>query len=87
MFYQVLKGENEVKTVKDLSLGATSLNVLCIHVDMATKANDTEILENSHIRTAIETLTKTSQQICLEINSSTHLAIWRKFLRSIWLHL
>ena len=87
LFYQVLKGENEVKTVKDLSLGATSLNVLCIHVDMDTKANDTEILENSHIRTAIETLTKTSQQICLEINSSTHLAIWRKFLRSIWLHL
>ena len=87
LFLQVLKGESSIKAEKGLSVGQAVLDVLCIHVDMNTKANETEILENSYIRTAIEKLTETSQKICLEINSSTHLAIWRKFLRNIWLHL
>ncbi len=87
LFYQVLKGENIVKAEKGLSVGTGTLHVLSIQTDAPATADDTDFIEQQNIRTAIDTLTETGRRICQEINGSTHLAIWRKYLRSIWLHI
>ena len=31
-------------------------------------------------------LIKVCTGICREINTTTHLAVWRRYLRSVWLH-
>ncbi len=87
LLHQVLTGENIVKAEKGLSIGTGTLHVLCIQTNADDTASSTDLLEQENIRTAIDTLTTTSRKICQEINGSTHLAIWRKYLRSIWLHI
>lgn len=87
LFHQVLKGENTVKAEKGLSVGTENLHVLCFQTDICDDASHTDITEIPAVRTAIDTLTETGRRICQEINASTHLAIWRKYLRSIWLHI
>lgn len=87
LLYQVLKGENTVKAKKALAVGARTLHVLCIQTEANASTDGTELIEQQHIRKVIDTLTETSRRVCQEINGSTHLAIWRKYLRSIWLHI
>ncbi len=87
LLYQVLKGEDTVKAEKALAIGTGTLPVLCIQTEAEAPADGTALIEQQHIREAIDTLTETSRKICQEINGSTHLAIWRKYLRSIWLHI
>lgn len=86
LLHQVLKGEDRVKAEKSLTIGTGTLHVLCIQTEANVATYDTELIEQQHIREAIDILTETSRRICQEINGSTHLAIWRKYLRSIWLH-
>lgn len=86
LLHQVLKGEDKVKAEKSLTIGTGTIHVLCIQTEANVATDDTELIEQQHIRKAIDILTETSRRICQEINGSTHLAIWRKYLRSIWLH-
>lgn len=80
ILYKVLAGQDIVKAEKDLLLDNGNVQVLAIHVKTEEASSDAEVKE------AINQLTETCKAICQEINSSTHLANWRKYLRSIWLH-
>lgn len=70
--HRVLMGESDVKIGRQLALGTTTIDTLALQAE-ATGA-------------ALQTLIDASRQICQEINSSTHLAIWRRYLRAVWLH-
>ena len=35
---------------------------------------------------AKDRLIKTCVRICKEINTTNHLAVWRRYLRTVWLH-
>lgn len=74
--YKVLTDAgSEVKAVRDFPVGQATLNVMAL----TTKAAD---LDN-----AKDTLIGTCLDICRELNTTTHLAIWRRYLRYVWLHL
>ncbi len=73
--YKVLTDHtSKVKAVPDFKVGDDSLNVFAIS---ATEAE---------LETAKEELIETCLSICLEINATTHLAVWRRYLRTVWLH-
>lgn len=76
--YKVLAGENsKVRALRGLDTGTGSINVL------AVTANDGSAASTG---TAVDTLLETCVGICKEINSSIHLAAWRRYLRTVWLH-
>ena len=71
--YNVLTDEaSPVKPVNGLNIGGETLNVMAITT--ADAASGTDLL----IRTCTD--------ICREITATTHLAIWRRYLRTVWLH-
>ena len=71
--YKVLaNNDSVVKAVQEFQIGEYSLNV------MAITASDPE--------QGAETLIRTCVHICKEINATNHLAIWRRYLRTVWLH-
>ena len=73
--YKVLSGGHPaVKVVRDFRVGEEALNVLAL----STEAGD--------ISPAKDELISTCVSICKEINTTTHLAVWRRYLRSVWLH-
>ena len=72
--YKVLADNDyPVKAIQDFKIGKEALNVLAI-----TSAPDAE-----HAK---DTLIAVCTAICKEINSTTHLAVWRRYLRTVWLH-
>ncbi len=73
--YKVLTDAgSRVKAVRDFRVGNETLNVLAVTVTA------------DGIDTAVNVLTETCVNICKEINTTTHLAIWRRYLRTVWLH-
>ena len=88
LLHQVLRGESSVKAEKELAIGTgQKRNVLCLHITPSTETAGTETWEQPQVKSAIGELAENAIKICQEVNCSTHLAIWRKYLRSIWLHL
>ena len=73
ILYKVLTDTNSsVKAVKDFQIGETTLNVMTLTAtDLAKGVNE---------------LVHTCVSICKEINSTNRLAIWRRYLREVWLH-
>ena len=72
--YKVLTDESSrVKAVPRFCVGNETLNVLSITTtaDIAAAKNE---------------LINTCTAICREINATPHLALWRRYLRSVWLH-
>ena len=67
-----------VKAVENLMVGERSLNVLCIETDEC---------EAESIALARQTLIDICLQLCKEIYTTTHLAVWRRYLEGVWLHL
>lgn len=73
--YNILTdGNSRVKAVKDFRVGKEKLNVMAI-----TSAVNVEEAKDELITTCIG--------ICKEINTTTHLAVWRRYLRTVWLHI
>ena len=73
--YKVLTdADSAVKAVQDFKVGAHTLNVMAI---TATDA-DADKAKNELIGTCV--------RICKEINTTNHLAVWRRYLRTVWLH-
>ena len=71
--YKVLaETGSAVKAVPDFPIGEDTLNV------MAITGADLEHAKDELIRTCVS--------ICQEINASAHLAVWRRYLRTVWLH-
>lgn len=72
--YGVLTDDSsKVRAVMDFKVGADKLNVLAV-----TTVSETGKAKDELIQTCIS--------ICKEINTTTHLAVWRRYLRSVWLH-
>lgn len=73
-FYRVLADPcSSVQVCPRFRVGDETLNVLAIQsVDDAGPA--------------LDRLVDTCVRICQEINATTHLAVWRRYLRSVWLH-
>ena len=73
LLYKVLTDAgSKVKAVADFKVGGESLNVMLI-----TAAD---------VEKGTEELLRTCVAICQEINTTNHLAIWRRYLRTVWLH-
>lgn len=62
-----------VKPIQEFRVGNSHLNVMAV-----TTTDD--------IDKAADQLVSTCVQICREINSTMHLAVWRRYLRTVWLH-
>ena len=75
--YMILRSEDfPVKAADNLKVGDHHLNAFIVKV----KAGEDE-------EASLTTLVDTCVRVCEEINSSAHLAIWRVYLRTVWLHL
>lgn len=73
--YMVLTdADSAVKAVQDFMIGEETLNVFAIR----SSALEKDAAKDRLIQTCI--------RICKEINTTNHLAVWRRYLRTVWLH-
>lgn len=73
--YKVLtNADSSVKAIQDFRVGEDVLNILAIQAS----AQDKEAAKDRLINTCV--------RICTEINTTNHLAVWRRYLRTVWLH-
>ena len=73
ILYKVLTDtDSNVKAVKDFKFDGTTLNVMT--------------LTTTDFAKGVDELVYTCVAICKEINSTNRLAIWRRYLRTVWLH-
>ena len=73
--YKVLTdADSAVKAIQDFKVSENTLNVFAIRSSVQEKD------------TAKDKLIQTCVRICKEINTTNHLAIWRRYLRTVWLH-
>ena len=71
--YKVLADAGSaVRAVPDFMAGGEPLGVMALATKEPEKGKDE--------------LIKVCTGICREINTTTHLAVWRRYLRSVWLH-
>ena len=73
--YKVLTdADSAVKAIQDFKVGEDTLGVLAIR----SSAQEKDAAKDKLIQTCV--------RICKEINTTNHLAIWRRYLRTVWLH-
>ena len=73
--YKVLTDpDSAIKAVPDFKVGEEALNVLAIQAS----AQEKDAAKDQLIQTCVH--------ICTEINTTNHLAVWRRYLRKVWLH-
>ena len=74
--YKVLTDmDSAVKAVPNFKIGEDLQNVLAIQAS----AQDKEAAKDQLIKTCV--------RVCKEINTTNHLAVWRRYLRTVWLHI
>lgn len=74
--YKVLtEPDSAVKAVPNFKVGEELLNVLAIR----SSAQEKEAAKDQLIKTCV--------RVCKEINTTNHLAVWRRYLRTVWLHI
>ena len=74
--YKVLtEPDSAVKAVPNFKVGEELLNVFAIR----SSAQEKEAAKDQLIKTCV--------RICKEINTTNHLAVWRRYLRTVWLHI
>lgn len=78
ILYKVLRdADSPVKAKSNFYVDASrSLNVLYVEAENTPES----------IAEAKQVLIETGIKICQEIHSTTHLAVWRRYLCSVWLH-
>ena len=73
--YKVLTdADSAVKAMQDFKVGEDTLNVFTIR----SSAQEKDAAKDKLIKTCV--------RICKEINTTNHLAVWRRYLRTVWLH-
>lgn len=78
--YTILSGSaTHVSAVQNFRVGQRRVNVMAATLDAATAD---EALHSP----IVATLADTCLRVCREIATSTHLAIWRRYLTTVWLH-
>lgn len=71
--YKVLTdADSSVKAVKDFNISGTTLNVIALTTTAPAQG--------------INVLLDTCVTICKQINATNRLAVWRRYLRTVWLH-
>ena len=74
--YKVLTDmDSAVKAVPNFKIGEDLQNVLAIR----SSAQEKEAAKDQLIKTCV--------RVCTEINTTNHLAVWRRYLRTVWLHI
>ena len=74
--YKVLTDmDSAVKAMQGFKVGEELLNVFAIR----SSAQDKEAAKDQLIKTCV--------RVCKEINTTNHLAVWRRYLRTVWLHI
>ena len=74
--YKVLtEPDSAVKAVPNFKVGEELLNVFAIR----SSAQEKEAAKDQLIKTCV--------RVCKEINTTNHLAVWRRYLRTVWLHI
>lgn len=74
--YKVLtEPDSAVRAVPNFKVGEDLLNVLTIQ----SSAQEKEAAKDQLIKTCV--------RVCTEINTTNHLAVWRRYLRTVWLHI
>ncbi len=84
--YRVLTGLSEVSAEQGIRVGEDRLNVLAVHVRGIAFSPDDPLSGSPQLAAALATLVSVGIDICKEINSTTRLAVWRRYLRGVWLH-
>lgn len=86
--YKVLKGQSlPVLATPAFGLKANiSVNVLSITIPDLVLSTDEEIENSIEIKEALDCLVNVGVRICKQINSTSHLALWRDYLTTVWLH-
>ena len=73
--YKVLTdADSAVKAEPNFKVGENTMNVLAVQ----SSAQDKEAAKDQLIKTCVH--------VCKEINTTNHLAVWRRHLRTVWLH-
>ena len=73
--YKVLtEPDSAIKAIPNFKVGEDLLNVFAIQ----SSVQDKEAAKDQLIQTCV--------RICTEINTTNHLAVWRRLLRTVWLH-
>lgn len=74
--YKVLtEPDSAVKAVPNFKIDEELLNVFAIR----SSAQEKEAAKDQLIKTCV--------RVCKEINTTNHLAVWRRYLRTVWLHI
>lgn len=74
--YKVLtEPDSAVKAIPNFKIDEDLLNVLAIQ----SSAQDKEAAKDQLIKTCV--------RVCKEINTTNRLAVWRRYLRTVWLHI
>ena len=74
--YKVLREpDSAVKAVPNFKIGEDLQNVFAIR----SSAQEKEAAKDQLIKTCV--------RVCKEINTTNHLAVWRRYLRTVWLHI
>ena len=72
LYHVLASPDSAVKAERGFQVGEDSLNVMTV--------------ASSEPEQGAETLVRTCVNICKEINTTNRLAIWRRYLRAVWLH-
>lgn len=85
--YRILTdASSPVHAARALPVAGTSLCGLCATVPGAEHPDEASPMDIESVAQAVRMLVSTCLQVCREINTTTHLAIWRRLLATVWLH-
>ncbi len=87
LFYEVLSGNSRVKIEKNMRVEDRTGHTLCIHVKAPAADAESDAPLPAEVLCAAEELSDACLGICREINANAHLALWRRLLRGVWLHM
>lgn len=85
-FYEVLMGKNEVAPMAKMKIGQHYIHSLGSILEGVDVSTQNHLMDIPVVARQVEKLAHVGSEICEEINRSTHLALWRRFLRTVWLH-
>ena len=85
--YEVLSGNSRVKIEKNMRVEDRTGHTLCIHVKTLSGTYEDGMPLPAEVLCAAAELSDACLGICREINANAHLALWRRLLRGVWLHM
>lgn len=85
-FYKVLMGKHAIMPIEEMKVGQHHIHSLGCKLEGVDVSSENQLMDIPMVAQQVEKLVKVGCAICEEINHSTHLALWRRYLRTVWLH-